>query len=474
MSMEYNYQVIVIGAGSAGLVVASGCSALGAKVALIEKNKTGGDCLNTGCVPSKTFLKSAHLAGNIRNSQNYGLKTVLNDVDIKEVMARVKSVIKEIEPNDSKERYEKMGVKVILGEGKLINNHTVKIGEDMITGKYIVIASGSEPMVPPIPGLKEVPYLTNKNIFNLEKLPKHLIVLGGGPIGLELGQGFRYLGSEVSVVDMLPLLFPKDDPEVSPLMEKRLKSEGINLFLSSKIVEVRSNANGIIVIIEKVGNRKEIKGDNLLVSLGRSPISKGIGLEKSGVKLDKKGYIQVNDTLQTSVRNIYACGDVVGPYQFTHMAGYQGSIVVRNVIFPFKSKVDYSIVPWTTYTNPEVAHVGYTEPWARSLGIYNDSVIINLEEIDRARTEGEKTGFLKLILNDKKIVIGATIVGEKAGEMISIATLAIKKKLKATAFSNLIFSYPTESEIFKFASYKLMKKSFKPWMKRIIKSIFLR
>jgi len=471
--MKFDCHVIVIGAGSGGLVVASGTAQLGAKVVLIESDKMGGECLNTGCVPSKTFLKSAHVADDIRNSNYFGLGASLGNVNLSEVGKRVKSVIKAIEPHDSKERFESLGVDVFLQKGTLIDKHTVRVGERNITGKNIIIATGSKPLVPPIPGLKDVAYLTNENVFDLTTLPKNLIVLGGGPVGLEFGQGFRYLGSEVSIVDMLPHIFVKDDPEVAPIMEKKLESEGINLFLSSKIIEVKKERKDIIVITERNGQKKEVAGDYILVALGRVPNTKDLGLENAGIKTDKKGYVVTNERLQTNVRNIYACGDVTGPYLFTHMASYQAGIIVKNIIFRLPSKVDYSGVTWTTYTKPEVAHVGYTEQWAKSSGLYKESLMVNLEEVDRAKAEKDEIGFLKLITGKRNKLIGATVVGEKAGEMIHLATLAIKRKLKATAFINLIFSYPTEAEIFKFASSELYKRAFKGWMKKLIKALFL-
>jgi len=471
--MKFDCHVIVIGAGSGGLVVASGTAQLGAKVVLIESDKMGGECLNTGCVPSKTFLKSAHVADDIRNSNYFGLGASLGNVNLSEVGKRVKSVIKAIEPHDSKERFESLGVDVFLQKGTLIDKHTVRVGERNITGKNIIIATGSKPLVPPIPGLKDVAYLTNENVFDLTTLPKNLIILGGGPVGLEFGQGFRYLGSEVSIVDMLPHIFVKDDPEVAPIMEKKLESEGINLFLSSKIIEVKKERKDIIVITERNGQKKEVAGDYILVALGRVPNTKDLGLENAGIKTDKKGYVVTNERLQTNVRNIYACGDVTGPYLFTHMASYQAGIIVKNIIFRLPSKVDYSGVTWTTYTKPEVAHVGYTEQWAKSSGLYKESLMVNLEEVDRAKAEKDEIGFLKLITGKRNKLIGATVVGEKAGEMIHLATLAIKRKLKATAFINLIFSYPTEAEIFKFASSELYKRAFKGWMKKLIKALFL-
>lgn len=472
--MKYDYHIIVIGAGSAGLVVASGAATLGAKVALIERDKMGGDCLNAGCVPSKAFLKCAHLAKDIRESQKFGLEATIKEVDLAAIMERVRSVIKEIEPHDSRERYESLGVDVITGQGELIDNHTVKVYDKIITTKSIVIATGSQPVVPKIKGLEDVSYLTNRNIFDLKKLPKHLVILGGGPIGLELGQGFRHLGSKVTIIDRSTSLFGKDDAEVGPLMEKVFIEDGTQLKLKAKIIEVKKNNENITVVIEQGGKTQEITGDNLLVSLGRKPVTYGLGLEKVKVELNERGFVIVNKKLQTNIKNIYACGDSTGPYQFTHMAGYQAGIVIRNIIFHLGSKVDYSAVPWTTYTKPEVAHVGYTEPMAKKVGLFKEAIVVPLDEVDRAKTENDRIGFLKLILGNKGNIIGATLVGEKAGETIPLATLALKKKLKATTYLNMIFSYPTEAEIFRFASLKVLKNSFKDWQNKLIKLIFLK
>jgi pyruvate/2-oxoglutarate dehydrogenase complex dihydrolipoamide dehydrogenase (E3) component len=469
--MKYQFHTIILGAGSGGLVVASAAASLGAKVALVESDKMGGDCLNAGCVPSKTFLRSAHLAADIKRANEYALDVDMKGVDIEKVMERVRSVINEIEPHDSKARYESLGVKVFLEKGVLIDKHSVKLNDSVITAKYIVIATGSKPFVPDIPGLSDIDYLTNKNIFSLKKLPKHLIVLGGGPIGLELGQGFCHLGSKVTVIDRGKNLFKKDELEVAPIIEEQLIKDGVELKLLSSIQSVSKCGDKVEVKIIRNNKEEIIIGDKILVSLGRTPVSSSFGLEEIGVSIDKRGYIQTSKKLQTSVKNIYACGDVVGPYQFTHMAGYQAGIIIRNIIFKLGSKVDYSLVPWTTYTKPEVAHVGYTQPWAESLGIYSDSVMVNLEEMDRAKTENDRVGFLKLNLNKRKQIIGATLVSEKGGEMIPIATMAIRSKLKVNVFLDMVFSYPTEAEIFKFAALKQAKKSFKNWHKFLIKKI---
>jgi pyruvate/2-oxoglutarate dehydrogenase complex dihydrolipoamide dehydrogenase (E3) component len=472
--VKYDFHIIVIGAGSGGLVVAAGASSLGAKVALVESEKMGGDCLNAGCVPSKSFLRSAHLAAEISDSMKFGIRSSMA-VNLGTVMKRVRDVIRAIEPHDSVERFEGMGVRVFKGRGRLKDNHTVLIGKKSITGKNIVIATGSEPLIPPIRGLDTVPYLTNKTVFSMKTLPKRLTVLGGGPIGLELGQGFRHLGSKVTIIDMAEHLFMKDDAEVAPLMEKIFTDEGIELLLATSIIEVKRKGREIITIVEKDGKRRSIRSDQLLASLGRRPVSDDMGLEEAGVQRDENGYVKVNDSLQTSVKNIYSCGDVVGPYQFTHMAGYQAGVVIRNILFPLvKAKVNYSAVPWTTYTRPEVAHVGYTESGARQIGHFREAIQIELPDIDRARTEGEQAGFLKLILGKKSRIIGATLVGNRAGEIIPLATLAINKGLKATAFMSQIFSYPTEAEIFKFASVQSARKAFKPWMRTVIQKVLLR
>lgn len=473
--MRYNYHIIVLGAGSAGLVVASGGSSLGAKVALVEEDKMGGDCLNTGCVPSKSFLRSAHLAAEIKDAASLGLSARLSGVDVSLIMKRVDDVIRSIAPHDSIERFTSLGVDVIKGKGILVDDHTVRVNERIITGKFIVIATGSRAAVPPIPGLADVPYLTNENIFNLQKLPEKLLILGGGPIGLELGQGFRHLGSEVEIIDIAPHLFPKDDMEVAPLMEQLLRSEGIILTLSAKINRINKNGDEITVVLEKDGITREVAGSHLLVSLGRQPVTKNMGLENAGVKPDPRGYVSVNNYMQTKIKNIYACGDVAGPYQFTHMAGYQAGVVIRNIIFPLKkASIDYSTVPWTTYTRPEVAHVGLTEQWAKEEGLFIDSIMVSLKENDRARTDSDTEGFLKLILSRKNRIIGATMVGNKAGEIIPLASLAIRNKMKATVFMSQIFPYPTEAEIFKLASLTWAKKSFKPWMKAVTKTLLLR
>jgi len=471
---EYQYHFIVIGAGSGGLVVASGAAGLGARVALVEAEKMGGDCLNFGCVPSKSFLRSAHLARDIRRADDFGLSASLHEVDASRVMDRVRSIIAEIEPHDSRERFESLGVEVVEGRGVLTSPHTVQVGGRTLSARHIVVATGSSPAVPPIPGLAGTPFVTNRDVFDLRSLPEHLVVLGAGPIGLELGQGFAHLGSRVTLIDQAPSLFGRDDPEVGLMMEKVFRADGIDLQLSARIVSVAGSEGEISVTIEGGGETREISGDRLLVALGRVPNTRGLGLETVGVRMGKRGFIEIDPYLRTSVPGIWACGDVAGPYLFTHMAGYQAGLILRNAIFPFRSKVDYRAVPWTTYTKPEVAHAGLTEAAARKRGLFKDTVMVDLGRMDRALAEEDRVGFLKLVLGRSNRIVGVTLVGDKAGEMIPLGSLAIRQGLKPSAFMGMVFSYPTESEIFKFAGLDFAKRGFKDWMKTLVEKLFLR
>lgn len=470
--MNYDYDLIVIGAGSGGLVVASGAAALGAKVALVEAEKMGGDCLNAGCIPSKSFLKTAHLARDMKDAEKFGFENTSFEIDLKLVMKRVHDVIAAIEPHDSKERYEGLGVTVFMAHGSFVDLHTISVGQQQITGKNICISTGSKPYIPSIKGLENIEFLTNRNIFELKELPKHLIVLGAGPIGLELGQGFAQLGSTVSIIDRGDHIFKKDEPEVGPIMQEVMVRDGINLHLNAKIDQVQKDNNLIGVTFTTNSTSETIYGDQLLVSLGRSPNTENLHLDSIGIKLGKHGQIITNDRLQTNIPHIYACGDVTGPFKFTHTASYQAGIVIRNALFGLRKKQDYSGIAWTTYTKPEVAHVGSLEADARANGTFKKSIFVPLSQIDRAKAEHDLTGFLKLIINKHGRIIGATLVGDKAGEMIPIATLAIHQKLKPSVFSDLILSYPTESEIFKAAALSELKASLKPWQSRLLKRIF--
>ncbi len=455
--MSETYDLIVIGGGSAGLVAAGGAAILGARVALIEKNKLGGDCLYTGCVPSKSLIRSAKFAADMRNADKFGFQ--VPDFKFKNdrfasITNRVQRVIKDIEPHDAPEVFEKMGVEVIFGAPKFLNPNEIEIelkdtGETKkLKAKRFCIATGSSPFTPPIEGLPETGFITNEEVFHLKDLPERLIVLGGGAIGVELGQSFARLGAKVSIIEMDDRILAKEDAEVSAFMEDIFRSEGIEVLTKSKAVKVHKNDKGEKVItIEKDGKSEEIIGDEILAAVGRKPNVSGLDLEKAGVKFDKK-QIETDEYLRTSAKHIFAAGDVTAHFQFTHTADYEAQIVIQNafLFYPFTQKTDFRVVPWATFTEPEVARVGMTEAEAKKK--FGDVKIIKVafEENDRAHAEGETEGFAKVILSGKKIV-GAHIVGLRAGELIHEFVLAMKLNLSLDDLSKAIHVYPTLSKI---------------------------
>lgn len=456
--MSESYDLIVIGGGSAGLVAAGGSAILGAKVALIEKKALGGDCLYTGCVPSKSLIKSSRFAHDARVSEKYGFQQhelkFLND-SFASITNRVQSVIEIIEHHDAPEVFEKMGVEVIFGSPVFINPKEIEVtltetGEKRtIKAKRFCISTGSRPFVPPIDGLQEIGFITNEEVFHLKELPARLIVLGAGAIGMELGQAFARFGSKVTVVEMANRILIKEDEEVSRLMETLLANEGIEILTDHKAVSARKNDDGTkVLIVESDGKTVEIEADEILVAVGRSPNVEGLELEKAGVKYDKK-CILTNDYLQTSQTHIFAAGDVTSHFQFTHMADHEAQIVIQNtfVPFPFKKKTDFSAVPWATFTSPEIGRVGMTEAEARDkfgsgVKIYK----VSFTENDRAQAESATDGFAKIVTNKGRIV-GATLVGEHAGELIHEFVWAVKRRMKIADLNQIIRVYPTLSKI---------------------------
>ncbi len=448
------YDICVIGGGSGGLVMAAGASQMGAKVALIEADKMGGDCLNYGCVPSKALIAAAHSAQAMRTSGRFGVKGVEPEVDMSGVAAHIREVIETIAPNDSVERFTGLGVDVFEGRGELLSRREVKVGEEIVRAKTIVISTGSYAFIPPVPGLEDVDYFTNENIFDNSDKVDHLLVMGGGPIGLEMAQSYRRLGSRVSVVEMSGIM-AKDDPEAVEVVRSRLLAEGLELHEGTQVVGVSKGkgGKGVILRVKKGDEESEIEGSHLLVAVGRRAKLEGLGLDEVGVVTDR-GRIVVDERLRTSVKNIYAVGDVAGPYQFTHMAGYQAGIVIRNVLFKLPAKVDYHHVTWSTYTSPELASVGMSEEMAKEkLGSGGYRVLRwPFEENDRAVAEREREGFVKVIVDKKGVVLGALIVGEKAGELLGVWNVAVSAKLKIGSLAGMIVPYPTLSEASKRAA----------------------
>jgi len=440
----------IIGAGSAGLSVAAGAAQMGARTVLIERGLMGGDCLNFGCVPSKSLLAAAKAAAAWRHSAAFGIDAAPSQVDWPRVRAHVAGVIAAIAPHDSVERFEGLGVRVIKAEARFTGPDTLIAGEAILRARRFVIATGSEPLVPPIPGLDQVSFLTNETVFGIEAAPQHLLVLGGGPIGCELAQAHRRLGAEVTVIEMSRIL-PKDDEDASSIVRESLIGDGVRVIQGGKAVAVERTDKGIIVEVERNGSNERLSGSHLLIAVGRRPSVAGLNLEAAGVAVDKSG-IRLDERLRTTNRRIYAAGDVSGGPQFTHMAGHEAGIVLRNALFRLPAKVERRAVPWVTYTDPELAQVGLTEAAARGKG--EDVVCLRSDygESDRARAERAGDGFVKVIATRRGAVLGATIVGRNAGELILPWVLAMQHRLGLRAMASVIAPYPTLGEIGKRAA----------------------
>ena len=461
---SFDYNVIVLGAGSAGLVAAYIGATIKAKVALIEKNKMGGDCLNTGCVPSKALLRTARLVQQARESERFGIRSMSADFSLADIMQRVRDVIRKIEPHDSPERYRGMGVDVIEGEGRLVSPWAVAVNGKTKTARSIILATGAEPLVPPIDGLPEIDYLTSDSVWELNELPERLAVLGGGPIGAELAQAFARLGAKVTVIEMADRLLPREDPDASDQLMQRLEREGLRLATSHKARRFEAIGDSGRVICEHDGEDVTIEFDRLLVALGRKARTRGFGLEELGVRVSDRGTIETDPFLRTNFPNILVCGDVAGPYQFTHVAAHQAWFASVNALLaPFWSfRADYRVIPWATFTEPEVARVGMSETEAREQDIDYDVTRYGIDDLDRAIADSADSGFVKVLTEPgKDRILGATIVGAHAGELIAELILAMKHGLGLNKVLGTIHIYPTMTEANKFAAGE-WKKARKP------------
>ncbi|MTJ00990.1 dihydrolipoyl dehydrogenase [Idiomarina piscisalsi] len=454
---SFDNNLVVIGAGSAGLVSAYIAAAVKAKVTLIEKHKMGGDCLNTGCVPSKALLHVAELAHNARNAGKSGVSVGEVSVDFKQVMHQVQSVIKDIEPHDSVERYTKLGVNVEQGSAKILSPWEVEIESEgetkRITTRSIIIATGAKPLVPNFEGLDDVNYLTSDTLWDLEELPKRLLVLGGGSIGCELSQAFQRLGSQVTQVEMAERLMGPEDEDASELLTKRLVHEGIDIKLNHKAIRFEKKGNESVLIAEHNDKEVAIAFDKVLIALGRQPNISGFGLEELGVQTNKT--VSTNQLLQTNFPNIYACGDVAGPYQFTHVASHQAWYAAVNALFdPFKTfRADYSVIPWVTYTSPQVANVGLTEQQAQKANKEYEVTEYDIGELDRAIADDSAYGRVKVLTKPgKDEILGVNIVGPQAGELLAEYVLAMKQGIGLNKILGTIHSYPTLAEANKYVA----------------------
>ena len=452
---HYDRNLVVIGAGSAGLVSAYISATVRAKVTLVEGHKMGGDCLNYGCVPSKALIRTSRLLANIKRAREFGLHETHAELDFAAVMARVQRVIGTIEPHDSVERYAALGVDVRCGHARITTPWTVEIDGKPITTRAIVIAAGAEPFVPPIPGLAEAGYLTSDTLWELRKLPQRMLILGGGPIGCELAQAFARLGSTVSQVEMLPHLLLREDDDVSDQVRARLEADGVRVLVEHKAVRVETAAGDKTLIAEHAGAEVRLPFDTILVALGRKPRISGYGLEELGMPLTKTHTVETNDYLQTLYPNIYACGDVAGPYQFTHVAAYQAWYAAVNALFGrlWKFRIDYTVIPAVTFTDPEVARVGINEREARERHIAYEVTRYGLDDLDRAVTDEAAHGFVKVLtVPGKDRILGATIVGEHAGELLAEFVLAMRHRLGLNKILGTIHAYPTWAEANKYAA----------------------
>ena len=447
MTQSINADICVIGAGSGGLSVAAGAAQLGRKVVLIERHKMGGDCLNYGCVPSKALIAAARHAQTIRDSVPFGVSAGEPKIDFPRVMSHVREVIAAIEPNDSVERFEKLGVRVIKAAARFTSPTRVEAGDARIEAKRFVIATGSAPLIPPIPGLGDTPYFTNETIFDNTARPEHLIVIGGGPIGMELAQAHRRLGARVTVLEAKQIM-PKDDPEAVGVVREALIAEGVVIRENAAVTAVATTASGVAATITVSGKAETISGSHLLLAVGRKVNVDGLNLEAAGVKYSSKG-VEVDDTLRTSNRNIFAIGDAAGGLQFTHVAGYHAGLVIRRALFKVPAKVDAAAIPWCTYTDPELAQIGLTETAAKARGIKIAVTRWPVHDNDRAQTERLTRGFIKVVTANGGRIVGATIVAPNAGDLILPWVLAIGEKLKMSTMAGIVAPYPTVGEISK-------------------------
>jgi len=477
------YNLVVIGAGTAGLVTAAGTAGLGGRVALIERNLMGGDCLNFGCVPSKALISSARLIQQIRESEKWGLDHQSPQFVFAKVFDRMGARRARIAPNDSQERFESLGVDVFRGEAHFISPHEIEVDGQKLRAKNFVIATGSRAAIPKIESIDAVPYFSNETIFDeLKKRPESMIVLGGGPIGCELAQVFRRLGVQVTIIQRGAQLLPREDQDVAAFLERTLINEGVRIVKNADARSVATSDAGRVALewLDRQPDslaERTLFADALLLAIGRTPNLQSLDLKSAGVEVSERG-LGVNDYLQTSQPHIYAVGDVIGPFLFTHMADAQARVVVRNILAPFKflrQKMDYSVVPWCTYVDPEVAHVGLGEKEAKQKNIEYDLFVVPLEDVDRAVVESEEAGFAKILTaKGSDRILGATIVAPHAGDLLHEFVLAMKAGIGLGTIASTIHVYPTFAELARKAGDKYNKTRLTPRAKKIFAWLYQR
>ncbi len=473
----YEYDLGILGGGAAGLTAAAGAAQLGAKTILVEKaDRLGGDCLHFGCVPSKTLIRTAGVWSLARRSREFGLPPVdLPPVRLAAVMERVRSVIGKIQEHDSPERFCGLGVAVRFGSPRFVDDHSVSIDGDRLTARSWIVATGSSPSVPPVDGLADVPYLTNETVFSRTELPGHLVVLGGGPVGLELAQAFRRLGSKVTVVEYADRVLGAEDPDMAGIVRTRLEAEGVEILTGTRALRVASPDSSIRVTVAPAaeeGNARVIDGDALLVATGRKPNVDGLELSAAGVAFSPRG-IPADARMRTNVPHVYACGDVNGVFPFTHVAGYEAGVALANIVLRLPRKADYTKVAWCTYTDPEVASVGLNEERAKAAGVAYRILETPFREVDRALAEGETDGKIKVLVTPSGRVLGCQIAGCHAGELIHEWVAAVNGNVKLSALAGAMHVYPTLAEISrKAAGAYFSEKLFSDRTRRILRFLF--
>lgn len=469
---QTDYDLCVIGGGAAGLVAAAGGAALGARVALVEKHKLGGDCLWYGCVPSKALLHSAAIAHTLRTAGQAGLDNAVPGIDLARVMERVRGVIATIEPNDSPERFRSLGVEVLFGSGRFTGPERFKVGGRTLTARRFVLATGSRAALPPIPGLDQVPYLTNETLFDLREPVPHLIVVGGGPIGVEMAQAFRRLGSAVDLVEAGPGILPREDQDMAGVVRKCLEAEGVRFHFRRHIEAAEGTAGALRLRTTACGEGDtRLSGSHLLIAAGRKPNIEGLGLDAAGVVVEN-GRLKLDTRLRTTNPRIYACGDVAGPYLFTHMAEYQAVIVLKNALLHWPARFDPRAVPWCTFTDPELARVGLSEEEAVRGGIPHQVYGFDFAHIDRAVADASTEGRAKLVVAPNGRLLGATLCGPHAGELIHEYVLALSKGMGVADLAGVIHIYPTLAQINRRVAELHLKTQLTPGRRRWIQRLF--
>ena len=464
------YDLVVIGGGTAGLVSALGGAGVGARVALVEKHLLGGDCLNYGCVPSKGVIRAARAVQSVREAGEFGVRVTEPQVDFAAAMARMRRVRARISKNDSAQRLRDHGIDVFLGEARFVSSDAVEVAGARLRFKRAVIATGGRAANLPVAGLRETGYLTNETIFSLTRLPPRLLVVGAGPIGCELAQAFRRLGSEVCVLTDGARVLPREDADAAAIVEGALRREGVRLELRAKLVRVQSGPTGKTIVYERDGKEERAEGDEILVAAGRAPNVDGLGLEQAGVAFTKKG-VQVDDHLRTTNPRVLAVGDVASRYQFTHAADALARIALQNALFFGRKRESALVVPWCTYTDPEVAHVGLYEHEAKERGIAVETITVRLDDVDRAVLDGETEGFARVHVGPKGRLLGATLVARHAGESIGELSLAITAGLSMADLAKTIHPYPTQAEAWKRAADEWNRKRLTPRAKRFLSAV---